>query len=378
VPEVRCDVLILGAGPAGSAAALALLARGIRRIVVADRIAPKPFTPGESATPDVPPLLAKLGLDASPPRFGARAYYGNLSAWGGPPALSLFGRRGPGWHIDRTAFETWLREEVTARGAPLICPARLAAIRAAPDGWEAELDGFGTVRASVVVDAAGRRAPLATRLGAKRHNLDRLVALAVRVPAPAQCGLEGYTFIESVPDGWWYAAHLPSGDAVVMLMTDRDLAAPYRVSQAFVQAWRAAPELGRRLPPPRDGLVPRVFAAQSGFASKVIGERWIVVGDAAMAFDPLTSSGLSGALNDAFAAAGTVEAMLDGRDESTAYAKRARDALGRYLAGHAAYYGLEQRWPASSFWARRSRHAQPLTPRIRRRDEERLVAQQRG
>jgi 2-polyprenyl-6-methoxyphenol hydroxylase-like FAD-dependent oxidoreductase len=349
------NVLILGAGPAGCAAALALLARGIDKILIVDRAAPKPFIPGESATPDIAPLLQRLGLEADLGRLGHRPYFGNLTAWGGPPALALFGRRGSGWHLDRTAFEIRLREEIDARGAVLACPARLGAIRTNANGWQVEVEGFGRIAARVIVDAGGRRAPLATRLGAKRRRLDALVALAARVPCPTGSRLEGYSFVESVADGWWYAACIPSGEAVVMLMTDCDIAAAYRDPEAFARGWREAPELSRRIAPPQDNIPPRAFAAHSAISDKSVGKGWIAVGDALMAFDPLTVSGLSGALNDAVAASAAIESMLNGDDEAPAYENRARITLHRYLAGRAAYYEMERRWPEGAFWARRAR-----------------------
>jgi len=353
VGEAAFDVLILGAGPAGCATALALRARGVERVLLVDRAPPAALIPGESATPDIAPCLAKLGLDGGLAHPGARPYHGNLSAWGGPPALSLFGRRGRGWHLDRTVFELWLRREAVSRGVVLACPARLDAISAHPDGWNVTVEGLGDVHACVVVDAAGRRAPLATRLGAKRHKLDDLVALAARVPCMGHTGFEGFSFVESFADGWWYAAHIPSGEAVVMLMTDRDIAGSYRDARAFAQAWRDTAELSRRLPP-ACRAAPRIFAAHGAFLGACAGERWIAVGDALMSFDPLASSGLSGAFNDAIAAADAILSMLSGDDPRAAYARRASAALTRYLAGHAAYYGLERRWPQRSFWTRRS------------------------
>jgi 2-polyprenyl-6-methoxyphenol hydroxylase-like FAD-dependent oxidoreductase len=348
------DVVILGAGPAGCATALALRKRGIEKILVVDRAAPKPFIPGESATPDLARLLQELGLDADLARFGYRPYFGNLAAWGGPPALSLFGRRGHGWHLDRTSFEIRLRKEAAAHGVMLACPARLGAICALASGWQIDVEGFGTAAARVLVDAGGRRAPLATRLGAKRRRLDSLVALAVRVPRAAESGLEGYSFVESFADGWWYAARVPSGEAVVMLMTDRDIAAHYRDGDSFARAWRDAPELSRRIAPPQECMPPQVFAAHSAISDRGAGNGWIAVGDALMALDPLTSSGLSGAFNDAIAASAVIESILRGDDAGPLYENRARTTLHRYLFERVAYYRVEKRWPERAFWARRS------------------------
>lgn len=350
--EARFDVLILGAGPAGCATALALLGRGIARVLVVDRAPPPLFIPGESATPDVAAVLRLLGLDLDPARVGARPYYGNVAAWGGPPALSLFGRRGQGWHLDRPAFERWLRAEMQAHGAVLACPARLSAIQRRADGWDVAVEGYGAVRARAVIDAGGRRAPLAKRLGAARRTLDRLVALAAR--AKAGGGSEGYSMIESFAAGWWYAAPLPSGEAIVMLMSDRDLAASFRAPRAFARAWHDTTELVRRVAAVPDDAMPRSFAAHGAFLEPAAGERWIAVGDALMAFDPLTSSGISGALYDGIAASAAIARMLSGEAAAAAYCARARRTRARYLAGHAAYYAMETRWPSSPFWVRRA------------------------
>jgi flavin-dependent dehydrogenase len=353
VDERAFDVVILGAGPAGCATALALRAQGIERVLIADRARPASFIPGESATPDIAAVLAALGLDPDLGRLGALPYFGNLSAWCGPPQLSLFGRRGQGWHLDRTQFEEWLRRETVLRGAPIACPARLQTIARRGDGWDLEIETIGTVRARVVVDAAGRRAPFATRLGAKRHKLDDLVALAVRIPSAERNGLTGFSFVESFADGWWYTAPVPSGECVVMLMTDRDIAQSYREPETFVSAWHSAPELSRRIPPPQHRVRPRIFAAHGGHLDHGAGERWIAVGDALLSLDPLTSSGLSGAFNDGIAAADAIVGMLNGGDPSAAYSQRADVTLKRYQVGRAAYYGLERRWTTNSFWARR-------------------------
>ena len=358
--ERAFDVVILGAGPAGCATALALRKQGLERALIVDRAHPAVFIPGESATPDIAAVLATLGLDLE--RLGALPYFGNLSAWGGAPQLSLFGRRGQGWHLNRTLFEEWLRRETASRGVTIACPARLRTIARRGDNWELEIESFGVARARVVVDAAGRRAPLATRLGVKRHRLDDLVALAVRIPFTDRNGLAGFSFVESFADGWWYAAPVPSGERVVMLMTDHDIAQTYRDPETFVSAWHSAPELSRRIAPPERRVTPRIFAAHGGHLDHGAGEGWIAVGDALLSLDPLASSGLSGAFNDAIAVAGAVADMLNGGDPSGAYTQRANITLKRYLAGRAAYYRLEQRWTTSSFWARRVRSISDQIP----------------
>jgi flavin-dependent dehydrogenase len=359
--EPPADVLILGAGPAGCAAALALLAHGVRKIVLVDRPLALPFAVGEGATPDIGRHLARLGVEADLCRFGHRAHFGHLSRWGeGPPILDHFLRRGwdHGWHLDRAAFDAWLRREATARGARLLRPATLAGIVRCADGWRVAVKDYGQVAARVVVDAAGRRAPLATRLGATRRRLDASVALAVRTAGKPSERLAGLSVVEACRDGWWYAAPLPGGDAVVMLVTDRDIAAQrrYHDPEAFAPAWQRTDEVARLVAPPAQPFKVAAFPAFSGFVSRAAGPGWIAVGDALLTLDPLTSAGIAGAFADALAAAPVILAALGGEnvaDAATAYGRAADAALKRYLSERRQRYNAERRWPQSPFWAKR-------------------------
>jgi flavin-dependent dehydrogenase len=81
------------------------------------------------------------------------------------------------------------------------------------------------------------------------------------------------------------------------------------------------------------------------------------VGDAEMAFDPLSSFGILGAISSAEEALPVIAAHMDGTDAARAAIERreaARDhRWSRYRERLAAAYREETRWPASSFWARR-------------------------
>lgn len=358
IPTFAVDVLIIGAGPAGAATALGLLAAGIERVLLVDRPIARPFQIGESATPDVPGLLERLGLERDLGRLGHQAYHGNLSLWGGGAPLVdhfLFRARGHGWHLDRAAFDAWLRQEAVARGAHLASPASLSAIAPMTDGWRITVEGLGAVTARVVVDAAGRRAPLAVRLGAQQQRIDTLVALAVQT-RPAK-GLEGLSLVEPFSDGWWYAACLPNGRAVVALMTDHDVAQThgFHDTARYIEVWRNTELLMARVPPPSKSAPISVFAAHSAFINKAAGSRWIAVGDALMAFDPLTSSGIAGALDDALSAVPAIQSQLEGNTEAShAYVRRANASLKRYLTERQQHYSAERRWADRVFWARRT------------------------
>lgn len=357
---IDAQVLIVGAGPGGCATALALLGAGIGGVVLVDKPVRAPFRIGESATPDVPGLLRRLGLPGDLGAAGHRPCHANLSLWGGVRVVDDFLRRGQGhgWHLDRAAFDAALRHAAVARGARLVTPASVSALARRDGHWQVDMDGGEGVRAPIIVDAAGRRSPLARRLGVVRRKLDHLVALATHAPAAAE--LAGMTLVEPFADGWWYAAPLPDGRAIVTLMTDADLAraAGWNRPAAYRRAWAASSELCRRLTPPAGDFPVATFAAHSGFLTQAAGPGWLAVGDALIGFDPLTSSGIAGALSDALAAADTIRQWLASPQQAATaaatYARRADAAVRRYLAERQAHYRGERRWTGRAFWARRA------------------------
>lgn len=368
VARREVDVLILGAGPAGSGLALALKRAGVADVLLVDRPPRRPFRLVESAAPSLAALLRRLGLDDRLGDLGHRPCHGNLSFWGGSaPAVEDFMSRGrgPGWHLDREAFDTWLRAEAAGAGAELLSPACLAAVRRDGDGWRVAIQAAGVTReASIrwIVDATGRPAAFARRSGARLHRFDRLIAVATLAEPAQGGGFDGFSVVEAVEIGWWYAARRPDGRAVIALMTDADLAraADLLSPAAFRQAWAATSQIGGFASLPDQAPRPLAFAAGTQFIDRASAPGWLALGDALISFDPLSAAGITGALEDAVAAADVIVRLLgllgrgEARELRSAYAARANATLGRYLVEHNAIYGRETRWRASRFWRRRA------------------------
>jgi flavin-dependent dehydrogenase len=104
--------------------------------------------------------------------------------------------------------------------------------------------------------------------------------------------------------------------------------------------------------------VPRVVAANSSRLDCVSGRSWLAVGDAAMAFDPLSSQGLTRALASGIRAGEALNGCFAGDPAAMCkYDIEANDVFREYSRLRAVYYGREQRWPQSVFWQRRHRGA---------------------
>jgi len=223
--------------------------------------------------------------------------------------------------------------------------------------WELDSDGASgqrQLRAAAVIDASGRAARIARSLGGSRVVRDRLVGVATyyeRGPEPG-----AYMQIEAAADGWWYSAPLPAGRMVVMLMTDADICGRRRFADAagWDQRLGEAQQTRERIEGWRRIGAPRVFSAVSHRLRRPPAARWLATGDAAIAVDPLSSSGLTRALLTGYAAAHAMtHALAGGGAPIAAYETRLDEDFDGYWRDRAGFYGLERRWPAAPFWQRR-------------------------
>lgn len=368
--EAEVDAAVVGGGPAGTATAIAL-ARAGRRAAVIEASDYTGFRIGETVPGDVRGALRELGVwegfakdckdnrDSKDSKDGGGFHLpsaGNASAWGsGELAVrdALFDLRGHGWHLDRRRFDATLAAEAERAGVRVWTRTRLTGWRREGGAWSLDLEGAGAparLTAAFLVDATGRDAAIARRCGARRLHRDRLVAVFTLFAWPEGAPSVLHTLVEAAEDGWWYAARLPEGRAVVSWMSDSDLVRRGRL-------WRPGPwseALGRtrHIRALLAGSAPcarlTVRSAASHCLDRTAGDGWIAVGDAACAFDPLASAGIVNGLRSGLAAARAL-ARADPAGEDG----RIRRRFDEYMDGRREQYSRETRWPGSPFWQRR-------------------------
>jgi flavin-dependent dehydrogenase len=362
--ELEVSVAIVGAGPAGCAAALTL-GRYLPELRVALIQPPQTGTPGvavgETLSPGVAPLLGYLGLRESFALQGHLPAAGTSSAWGSDEVIArnyLFTGRGQGWHVQRERFDAWLLQQAAAAGVAVVHD-RIADTTRHDGRWSCSLGSGGAVHAGAVIDATGRSAWVARREGADALRPDALTATARWYEHDeVQRSSEG-ALVEACADGWWYSATLPGQAAVAMFMTDVDL----RGSAPWEGRLDAAPHTAARLRTWRERGVSATRAAGSQRSASVVGTGWVAAGDAAAAFDPLSSLGIGFALRSGMEAArvavalGEAHTHPDAEADARAHAQAYEESMGRIWGDYRGrldrVYQAEQRWPDSPFWARR-------------------------
>lgn len=358
---METDVVIMGFGVAGAATAIALRQAGVPRVTVVERpVQHHRFAVGESAVPSVPNMLERLGLASVFAELDILPYHGNYVVWGsGEPVFMDFRAHGlgSGWHLDRADFDSWLQRQAVRAGVERVEATRVNRLARTPaDCWLIELIPDIEISSSFIIDATGRKAALATRLGVQKVRIDALVGHVVLADLRPGSRVAHYSVIEAVRDGWWYAAGIPDGRAIVAFMTDLDLARELSVSriEAFRQLFSHTREISRQVQISSDVDAVHAYPAFSQNLQTMAGAGWLAVGDAAISLDPLTSSGISCALSDAIAAARAVTGWLNDQTSAVhAFADRTQAAWQRYIHERRDYYSRETRWPNAVFWRRR-------------------------
>ncbi len=317
----RFDAIVVGAGPAGSTAALRL-ARAGARVLMLDRARfprDKPCGGGLTyrAVRQLPVSVEDV-VEDTVDRFELGFRYGRRIERGGEGPLVLM--------TQRRRLDAHLVEQASKAGAEFRDGVRATALELGETGATIRFDG-SAASAPVVIGADGVNGLTARALGlgAARHG----VALEGNVPYghAHEERWRGRAVVELgvVPGG--YAWVFPKGDHVNVGVGGWETEGPRlrahleRACAGYgLPSEQLAGVRGYRLPMRRPG-----DAAMRG--------RVLLAGDAAGLVDPLSGDGIYEALVSARLAARTALELLEGRAESLdSYGPSLEAALGRTLA----------------------------------------------
>lgn len=297
-------MLVVGAGPAGSAAATWAARHGLGVVLADAAVFPRDKACGDGLTPRAMAELDRLGLGD-----WTRTHTVNrgLRAHGFGQVLELPWPGGSlpdhGSAIARTTLDARLREVALAAGAVPLSGARAVDVVREPGGRvEAvvfQADGQRhEVRCRQLVVADGVRSPLGRLLGREWHR-------------ESAYGVAARGYLETDREDEWISSHLelrgergellsgygwifPLGGGQVNLGVGTLATARHPAGVAlrplmefYAHERRAEWQLGSELRRPSSAMLP-----MGGAVSGVAGPNWALVGDAAACVNPLNGEGI--------------------------------------------------------------------------------------
>lgn len=367
----HADVVVIGGGPGGASAATLLARKGFRVLLLERARFPRDHV-GESLLPASLPILQELGVLESVAAEGFVEKQGATMVWGSDPEpWSWYFRetseRTPhSYQVWRPRFDQLLLENARRAGVDVREGHRVRGVefrdgRACGVAYTDPDGASGRADAAFVVDASGQAALLGTELGLRQWDpFFRNLAVyayysgAEHLAPPDQ----GNIFIESYEHGWLWHIPLHTGVCSVGAVVDREHARIERDgASAFLRDQVAqAPRTAGLLATAECKSGPFVARDWSYRSTRMVGDGYILVGDAACFVDPLFSSGVHLALSSGVLAAAYVTSAL--RDESLREpAARAYERL--YTTQYEHFYQLARLFYSSNrtrdsyFWQAR-------------------------
>ncbi len=325
------DLLVIGAGPAGSALAASMARAGASVMLVEAARHPRAKACAEYASPRILEELIRIGIppsewtDAAAPLAGM-----HLHAGGRATMIRYADDRGPrsAWGVDRRTFDARLASHAVWCGAAL--RERASAVRLeTADGrvrgaWirDHETDIQELVTADWTVGADGVRSTVARLAGVERRvRFPRRLGLVAHYAGAG--GPTGYGEMHVGAGGYIGLAPTAGGALNVGMALPLDGTSGSSRSR-FEAAIAALPMVASRLADARR-ISPIRGAAPIGHrVTRTAGPGWLLIGDAAGFVDPFTGEGIHRALRSARAA---TDALLAGGDVERAYVRERRRAF---------------------------------------------------
>ena len=357
----RCEVLVVGGGPAGSTIAALLAERG-RRVVLVEKDRHPRFHIGESLLPLNLPLFDRLGIGEQVERMGMPKYGVEfISPYHGKTVTYDFAQAWDkafprAYQVRRSEFDHLLLKNAAAKGAEIVEGVRVTEV-AFPVQGGVEIGGSdedgGERRwtADFIVDASGRDTLLAGRLGFKRRNRRHSSAAmfghftgARRLPGKAEGNISIFWF----DHGWFWFIPLADGATSVGAVCPPEFFKSRQgedLTSFFMRAIAQCPEIADRLSGAQLTAPVTATGNYSYSAERLTGANFMLVGDAFAFIDPVFSAGVYLAMMMAFSGADAIETCLASPPQA-ARALRRYEAQARRGISAFTWYIYRMRKPA--------------------------------
>ena len=355
VTAARSDVLVIGGGPAGSAAATLLAKWGHSIRLVTKAASGSPL--GESIPPSTAKLFDAIGAGEAMERAGFVRSTGNTVWWGGAtPRIETFAGGAQGWQVTSTGLAAVLLEHARDAGVQIE--------RSRVDSTNAAAE-----TATFVLDCTGR-AGLIARARGLRHYDERYRTVAIvgawRQERPFELPDPSHTVIESYEGGWAWSVPRSEHERFVALMVDprtSELAREVPSTDIYLHQLQRATHVHRMVSEAELIDAPSGWDASMYKADRYVEDNVLLVGDAGSFIDPLSSAGVKKALASGWLAAVAVHTSLkrpEMRQTALAFFDvREREVFDSFRAMTERFFSQAAAEHRHPFWADRLDEAAP-------------------
>ncbi|MFL6516131.1 MAG: NAD(P)/FAD-dependent oxidoreductase [Chthoniobacterales bacterium] len=361
------DVAIIGGGPAGSTAAT-LLSRAGRRVVLFEREKFPRFHIGESLLPFSMKAFRRMDLLDKFEQAGfLRKYGGEFYSACGTDGVKFYfkdayrSQTDHSFQVTRSEFDKLLLDHARENGAEVRERASVDRVEFTDTDvrldWQdmvapgsANENAQGQIRARYVIDASGRNSVLGTKFNLKKtyRHLQKLSIFAHYDGLTRPEGIDGTltTLIRGIDRWFWIIPITPTRTSLgVVLDGDLFKRSKQTPEQFLEESIAQQPILTRRMTDARRASQVYTAADFSYRNTRLFGDRWILIGDAAGFIDPIFSSGVFLAVFSGELAADALHETLENprraRKLFPAYQRKVDRAMDVYLRFINAWYTKE-------------------------------------
>jgi flavin-dependent dehydrogenase len=348
------DVVVIGAGPAGTIAASVLQREGFRIIVLEKQQFPR-FVIGESLLPRCMNLLEEAGLLEAIKAQKFMTKMGAVFLRGGETCDFDFSQQSAeGWpytfQVVRADFDKTLADAVGARGVEICYNRAVTAVRFEGDGAQLTVEGPDKsnreINAKFIIDASGYGRVLPTLLDlhvpSKQAFREALFTHITGDHRPAG-KQEGKIWVCIHPQGAWiWIIPFSNGKTSVGVVATPEFyqAFPGEPDVQLRSILMSDPNASKRLVGMEFAFPARRIGGYSCSVKKLFGPKFALAGNATEFLDPVFSSGVTLAMESGMRAAKTAVKQLRGENPNwqTEYADHLMQGVNTFRVYVDAWY----------------------------------------
>jgi len=328
--KTKKDVVIIGAGPAGTVAACLLQQRGYSTQIIERSVFPR-FSIGESLLPQCLTTLEKARCLDAVQAAGFQVKHGATFQRNGVYKKIDFSEKftpGPGtaFHVERSRFDSILADCAQQAGTNILFNTQVTDVKPELDNCMIEIETADQqtqqIEARFVLDASGFVRFLPKLLGFdKPSELSPKSSLFSHVQDHIDC--PDYSRFETLitthpkhKNVWYWLISFANGRSSVGVVGEPEFVQPYQ--DKGIEGLKAVihedPELSRLLADAEYDTQPYNLNAWSGNVTQFAGDGYAIVGNAGEFLDPVFSSGVTVALQSADLAVDVIDKIFKGED----------------------------------------------------------------